>query len=213
MREAVLTLTDDELETLGIYDLVAHCREAGLLAFDELECRGGGAVIQVEVEAPLDADRLDALEYVDWWERVAADAGRERYLVSFTTPAFADAAAGSTADLVGTCDAEVGARGATVSIVGSQDAIRSTIGEYETAGVSPGLRKLADFAGRPEPLDALTDRQREVIETAHGMGYYEVPRAATTTDVADELGVDPSTVTEHLQRAERNLLDAEFSRS
>jgi len=35
---------------------------------------------------------------------------------------------------------------------------------------------------------------------------YEVPRGASTDDVAEAVGLDPSTVAEHLQRAERNLL-------
>ena len=43
------------------------------------------------------------------------------------------------------------------------------------------------------------------------MGYYEVPREASTADIAAEIDVDPSTVTEHLQRAERNLLSHHLS--
>ena len=54
-------------------------------------------------------------------------------------------------------------------------------------------------------FEELTDRQREVVETASEAGYYEV-REASTAAVAEELGLDPSTVPEHLQRAERNLL-------
>jgi len=49
-------------------------------------------------------------------------------------------------------------------------------------------------------------RQREVIETAWERGYYEVPKAVSTEELATELELDPSTVSEHLQRAERNLL-------
>ena len=44
------------------------------------------------------------------------------------------------------------------------------------------------------------------MTAAYEMGYYEVPREVSTADVAAELGVDASTVTEHLQRAEHNLL-------
>lgn len=38
------------------------------------------------------------------------------------------------------------------------------------------------------------------------MGYYDVPRNASTEEVAAELELDGSTVSEHLQRAERNVL-------
>jgi predicted DNA binding protein len=93
-----------------------------------------------------------------------------------------------------------------LSLVGSQEAISGTLDEYESDGVSPELRKLGDYQGREQPLDELTDRQREVIQTAFEMGYYEVPREISSEDIAAELGVDPSTVAEHLQRAERNLM-------
>jgi predicted DNA binding protein len=53
----------------------------------------------------------------------------------------------------------------------------------------------------------LTPRQLEVLETAHEMGYFERPRRANATDVADELDINPSTFGEHLSAAERKLLD------
>lgn len=46
----------------------------------------------------------------------------------------------------------------------------------------------------------------EVLETAYEAGYYELPCATATEAVAAELELHPSTVAEHLQRAERNLL-------
>jgi predicted DNA binding protein len=52
----------------------------------------------------------------------------------------------------------------------------------------------------------LTNRQREVIETALAMGYYEHPRKITHQDIAAELGCGLSTVTEHLQKSEDKLI-------
>jgi DNA-binding CsgD family transcriptional regulator len=52
----------------------------------------------------------------------------------------------------------------------------------------------------------LTDRQLEVLKTAYGMGYFERPRRANAMDVAERLGVDPSTFSEHLSAAQRKLL-------
>ncbi|MEY7851257.1 helix-turn-helix domain-containing protein [Natrarchaeobius sp. A-rgal3] len=54
---------------------------------------------------------------------------------------------------------------------------------------------------------ALTDRQREILETAHEMGYFEYPKGANATDVAAELGVARSTFTEHLAAAQTKLMD------
>lgn len=146
------------------------------------------------------------LEYVDRAERVDSRGETELYLVAFTTPGLSADIADHAEEMVGTCDPDVGDDGVTMSYVGPQDAIRGAVGEYQTAGVSPDLRHLGMYTGCEEPLDALTDRQREVIQTAFEAGYYEVPRSTSTEDLADELGLDSSTVAEHLQRAERNLL-------
>ncbi|MFC4542839.1 helix-turn-helix domain-containing protein [Halosolutus amylolyticus] len=56
--------------------------------------------------------------------------------------------------------------------------------------------------------DRLTERQREIVETAHEMGYFAYPKGANATDVAEELGVARSTFTEHLAAAQTKLLDA-----
>jgi len=54
----------------------------------------------------------------------------------------------------------------------------------------------------------LTDRQREVLETAHDMGYFEHPKGANAGEVAEALGITTSTFTEHLSTAQRKLLGA-----
>lgn len=54
---------------------------------------------------------------------------------------------------------------------------------------------------------AFTDRQYEVLETAHEMGYFESPKRARSRDVADELGIAPATFAEHLAAAQTKLLD------
>lgn len=48
--------------------------------------------------------------------------------------------------------------------------------------------------------ELLTDRQREVIAVAVELGYFSVPREATLSDVADEVGIGKSTAGEHLRR-------------
>ncbi|MDX1746552.1 MAG: helix-turn-helix domain-containing protein [Halobacteriales archaeon] len=52
----------------------------------------------------------------------------------------------------------------------------------------------------------LTDRQREVLERAHTMGYFDHPKGANAGEVADALGITTSTFTEHLAAAQRKLL-------
>jgi len=206
MREASVTVNDAEFDEMGIAELISLGREAGIREFDELACHGTGGVVQVEVESRYDEERLAALGCVDEWEHVTETDGGHLYVIAFTAPELPESLAEAAEDLVGTCDPELGDGTATMSLVGDRETIAGTIREYEAAGVSPELRKLGSYEGGSEPADALTDRQDEVIRTAFDMGYYEVPREVSTEAVAAELGLDPSTVAEHLQRAERNVL-------
>jgi len=58
----------------------------------------------------------------------------------------------------------------------------------------------------PVDVRRLTDRQREVVETAYEMGYFEYPRESNATEVAAALDIQPSTFTEHLTAAQGKLL-------
>jgi len=78
------------------------------------------------------------------------------------------------------------------------------------------VRRLAhgndDAAADPSDLvpvdrNILTDRQREVLETAHELGYFEHPRESNATEVAEALDVCPSTLIEHLTTAQGKLFD------
>lgn len=64
------------------------------------------------------------------------------------------------------------------------------------------LRRLREES-RTEDAAAtgLTDIQRETLAVAVRRGYFEVPRAATLSDLADELGVSKQAVSERLRRA------------
>lgn len=53
----------------------------------------------------------------------------------------------------------------------------------------------------------LTDRQRECLTVAHNHGYFDVPRDATLAEVADTLGVDPSSASETIRRATNRIIE------
>lgn len=57
-------------------------------------------------------------------------------------------------------------------------------------------------------LPRLSPRQRETLTSAYDQGYYEIPRATTTTEIADTVGVERRTAEEHLRRAENKLMTA-----
>ena len=53
----------------------------------------------------------------------------------------------------------------------------------------------------------MTEAQHEALVTAHKMGYFDVPRTASTADVADELDIAAASASERLRRAQNHLVD------
>ncbi|MFB6118030.1 helix-turn-helix domain-containing protein [Halosegnis sp.] len=70
-----------------------------------------------------------------------------------------------------------------------------------------GIRFTVD-AVRPhvESDHLLTDRQAELMAAAVEQGYYDTPRTATLTELAEDLGMAKSTVSDMLHRAEERII-------
>lgn len=60
-------------------------------------------------------------------------------------------------------------------------------------------------------LGSLTPRQHEALLLAYVNGFYDWPREITGEELAEEMGVAPPTLHEHLRSAERKLLSLLFS--
>jgi predicted DNA binding protein len=75
-------------------------------------------------------------------------------------------------------------------------------------GVDFTLERLS--ASDYEPLDLLTARQSEALVTARELGYFDIPRRASTDEVADHLGIAASSLSERLRRAQGHLVDHYF---
>ncbi len=66
---------------------------------------------------------------------------------------------------------------------------------------------IGDGTGGVSPLESLTQRQQEVLRTAHEAGFFEWPRETNGDEVADQLGIAAPTFHEHIRRAERGLIE------
>lgn len=93
-----------------------------------------------------------------------------------------------------------------VTVIGTS-AMAQRAMECLPSEISCSVERLGDGADDRLLLSTLTGRQREVIETAFGLGYYEIPRRATHEDIAAALELSGSTVDEHLRKAESTLME------
>jgi DNA-binding CsgD family transcriptional regulator len=96
--------------------------------------------------------------------------------------------------------------GLRITVVGTHEMLQQALEELpEETHIS--VEQVGEYSPDDRNvLSLLTDRQLEVFETAVENGYYDIPRRATHEDIADALGCAPSTVDEHLRKAESRIL-------
>lgn len=71
------------------------------------------------------------------------------------------------------------------------------------------IEEIGEFRGNIDTAWAsLSARQREALEIATDLGYYEQPRGATLKEIATQLGCAPQTASDHLQKAEGKVITA-----
>jgi DNA-binding CsgD family transcriptional regulator len=93
-----------------------------------------------------------------------------------------------------------------VTVIGRDDNIKKAL-----LNVPPSVNAEATEMGEYRPDDGravarLTERQREVLEAAVELGYYEVPRQATYEEIAEVCDCTVGTVGEHLTRIEAHIM-------
>lgn len=69
------------------------------------------------------------------------------------------------------------------------------------------LQRLTRHDEAEPPGDGLTDQQREALRIAYERGYFEIPREASLKEIAAELDIAASSVSERLRRAQTELLE------
>ena len=69
------------------------------------------------------------------------------------------------------------------------------------------LSRLTRDGESEPPGEGLTDHQQEALRTAYERGYFDIPRQASLEEVAAELDISASSLSERLRRAETQLIE------
>jgi DNA-binding CsgD family transcriptional regulator len=97
-----------------------------------------------------------------------------------------------------------------VTVAGTEAALRRGVAAVpESVGVR--IERVGDYRPTDGADSLLTPRQREAIQVAAELGYYEEPRETTYEEIADLLGCTSSTANSLLRRAEARLVEAYLS--
>jgi len=150
--------------------------------------------------ARLDAD--DRIRYL----HVASTEGRDTYRCLSKHPCVVHELV-SSGCIVESLRYEDGRALVSGAVVG-RDVLRGVMERAgETVGVTLRRAYLLESDAETGPAQQwdVTPKQANCIRAALELGYFEVPREATATDIADELGISKSAFLERLHRAERTL--------
>ena len=170
----------------------------------------GAPVEEFRVGEAVDADAA-ALADAD----PVLDVGDERGY-QFTRERNADCAC-EVVESLGTPVADVRVADGTLVLtlhMESVERLREIVAELDAVADDVSVRYLVHAAAEGEggtdrtvvDRGQLTERQREVLGTAYELGYFEYPREANATAVAEELDIGLSALAEHLAAAQGKLL-------
>lgn len=84
--------------------------------------------------------------------------------------------------------------------------LRRLVRRLERKGYGVKLVRLADV----KDSVALTARQEKILSAALALGYFDYPRRIRLTELARQLGISKSWVSEVLRRAQTKVVDAYF---
>lgn len=98
--------------------------------------------------------------------------------------------------------------GLRVTYIGTEAAFTDVLSE-QPEGVRIEVERTGTYTPSPRHIvSRLTERQREVLQAAITLGYYQEPRKATHDEIAAVAGLSETTVGEHLRKVEATVFSS-----
>lgn len=206
LQEVTIRVPLSAVKDWGFEALVSIWKaHEGELRLRQLSCCGSHGTLLVETSEPLETAAFTAIDYVDELRLVGHGPDRFEYLIGTKAPRCQGSLNECEGEFFVKDGLTLSETGIEFTVVATREALRL----FDVGDVDPTeyeVLRVTEYTGHREPLDSLTERQRTALETAYAKGYYEVPRHVSSDELAADLDVEPSTVLEHLRRAERNVL-------
>ena len=206
------SLTDPEYPFIGL-SAAEHCR----VSLERMLPRGEGEYAEFFSVSGADPERvLELARANSLVEPTIISRQDDGGLFEFTVEGFCPARSLAERGVIPRTVKSEDGRGVIVAEVPANESATEVISNFLTEHPSAELVSKRTTQ-RVTPLltqeelqqalgDRLTSRQREVLTTAYDLGYYDPGGGATGEAIAEEFGISPPTVSQHLQAAERKLV-------
>lgn len=94
------------------------------------------------------------------------------------------------------------------TVLANHDSFRELLTSLDRDGISIQVRRKTNLEDRK----LLTGRQEQILYIAFDRGYFDFPKKVGLEELARQVGVKPSTLTEILRRGQRKVLEEYFGR-
>lgn len=204
MRELEVFIPNNVLDDRFAGTALNALREVGIRDLTVVPCHHDKLALRILLDDKVDESTVTEDETVLDFQQLSRSTP-EYLLVADFPVTFVD---GHSATVV--CGHEVSIRddGIEVSVIADHSTIKEIGAHIRGGDFACEVLRIRDYEGNvSDARNALTPRQNDIIMHAYRKGYYETPRQTTLSELAEDLGIDESTVAEHLQRAEKNVLE------
>lgn len=89
-----------------------------------------------------------------------------------------------------------------------RDALTTFRNSCRDRDISFRIRQLQESGSKDNATYFLTEQQHEILLMAYCAGYYDIPRRVSQGDIADQLGLSTSAISQRLRRAVAELIAA-----
>ncbi|UCC93680.1 MAG: helix-turn-helix domain-containing protein [Thermoplasmata archaeon] len=166
-------------------------------------------LIEFHLRGTRPMEELRAIGQMEIMGILGSDGDRQVCLVRYTEPEEdRELAKRFDLDLIRTTPFIVSERRQVHSVIGNDENLRRYVDLVKEVIGTVGEMSFTKAAyQRHEILSVLTDRQRELLVTAHKHGYYEYPKRINTEGLAERVDISRPTLVQHLRKAEGRLMD------
>ena len=95
----------------------------------------------------------------------------------------------------------------TFSMVGTPEDFHTFVSDATEKGWGLEILSVCDYnPGVSGVFDVLTPRQKKILVESYRLGYFDNPRRLNAGELAEKMGINKSTLLEHIHKAEKRLI-------
>jgi predicted DNA binding protein len=210
MRKLTIEMEPDEMfsdvmkpvfQKIDSYEIL----EALKISYEEGICVD---LIQVTLKPGITINDVKSIDKMEIISVIKSEGNKHTCLAKyFETEEDMDKFQETDLDLINTTPTIISEEKVTASVIGENENLNKFIEMLKRNGakiLNMNITKAAYH--KHNILNVLTEKQRNILITAHKHGYYDYPKRINSQQLADKVDIGKATLVQHLRKAEGRLL-------